>query len=172
MCSSDLPLLDGRERIGTVLRTRDGVSPLFISTGHRVGLSTAVKFVLACGDGYRLPKPQREADRWSLFLRGGAALIHAKASFVVDEQAQAPGLAAGARVAANGSRSKVDLGYFLGARLRRSFNPQWALVGGADFLGGYKLKVADGDRYALLDLSRVWFLSIGLEYAWDRRDLP
>ncbi len=99
-------------------------------------------------------------------------MIHAKASFAVDEQAQAPGLAAGGRVAANGSRSKVDLGYFLGARVRRSLNPQWALTAGADFLGGYKLKAAGGDRYALLDLSRVWFLSIGLEYAWDRRDLP
>lgn len=115
--------------------------------------------------------PQREADRWSLFLRGGAALIHAKASFAVDEQAQAPGLAAGARVTANGSRSRVDLGYFLGARLRRVFDPQWSIVAGADFVSGYKLKASQGDRYALLDLSRVWFLSIGIEYAWDLRDL-
>ena len=121
---------------------------------------------------YLARPPRREADRWSLFLRGGAALIHAKASFAVDEQAQVSGSAAGGRFAGAGSRRKVDLGYFLGARIRRSFNDQWALAAGADFLGGYKLKVADGDRYALLDLSRVWFLSIGLEYSWDRRDLP
>ena len=116
--------------------------------------------------------PQREADRWSLFLRGGVALIHAKASFSVDEQAQVPGLVAGERIGAYGSRSRRDFGYFLGARLRRSFSPQWALTAGADFLSGYKLKAAGGNRYALLDLSRVWFVSIGLEYAWDRRDLP
>lgn len=39
-----------------------------------------------------------------------------------------------------------------------------------DFLGGYKLKAAQGDRYAVLDLSRVWMLSIGLEYAWGDRE--
>ena len=116
--------------------------------------------------------PDREAHRWSVFLRGGAALIHASASFAVDEQAAAPGLQPGVRVAAAGSRRKVDLGYFLGAQVRRSFSPQWALLAGADFLGGYKLKAAQGDRYALLDLSRVWMLSIGLEYAWDVRNLP
>ena len=33
---STSPLMDGRERIGTVLRTRDGVSPLFVSIGHRI----------------------------------------------------------------------------------------------------------------------------------------
>lgn len=117
-------------------------------------------------------EPQREGDRWSVFLRGGLAIIQAKASFSVDEQAQAPGLPAGARVTAAGSRSRSDLGYFLGARARRSFSPQWAFLAGADFLSGYKLKAAQGDRYALLDLSRVWMLSIGLEYAWDVRKLP
>ncbi|HWP86075.1 MAG TPA: deoxyribonuclease V [Terriglobia bacterium] len=57
-------LRDGRERIGTVLRTRDGVRPVFVSCGHRVSLSTAVRLVMQCCDGYRIPKPQREADRW------------------------------------------------------------------------------------------------------------
>jgi hypothetical protein len=117
-------------------------------------------------------EPQREGDRWSVFLRGGLAIIRAKASFSVDEQAQAPGLQPGARITAAGSRSRSDLGYFLGARARRSFSPQWAFLAGADFLSGYKLKTSQGDRYALLDLSRVWMLSIGLEYAWDVRKLP
>jgi deoxyribonuclease V len=58
------PLLDGTERIGTVLRTRDGVKPVFVSRGHRVSLAASVRFVLQCCDGYRIPKPQREADRW------------------------------------------------------------------------------------------------------------
>jgi hypothetical protein len=120
----------------------------------------------------RTIEPRREGDRWSVFLRGGLALIRAKAAFSVDEQAQAPGLPPGPRVAAAGSRSRSDLGYFLGARARRSFSPQWALLAGADFLGGYQLRASQGDRYALLDLSRVWMLSLGLEYAWDARKLP
>jgi deoxyribonuclease V len=58
------PLFDGKDRIGTVLRTRDGVKPVFVSCGHRVSLAASVRFVLRCCDGYRIPKPQREADRW------------------------------------------------------------------------------------------------------------
>ena len=57
-------LRDRRERIGTVLRTRDEVRPVFVSCGHRVSLATAVRLVMQCCDGYRIPKPQREADHW------------------------------------------------------------------------------------------------------------
>ena len=61
---STSPLSEGRERIGTVLRTRDGVRPVFVSCGHRVSLATAVRLILQCCDGYRIPKPQRQADLW------------------------------------------------------------------------------------------------------------
>jgi len=57
------PLLDGEERIGTVLRTRDAVSPLFVSPGHLCDHDDSVDWVLACGAGYRLPEPTRLADR-------------------------------------------------------------------------------------------------------------
>ncbi|AKJ63431.1 deoxyribonuclease V [Kiritimatiella glycovorans] len=57
------PLYDGRERIGTVLRTRTGVKPLFISAGHRIDLETAVDFVLRCTPRYRLPETTRAAHR-------------------------------------------------------------------------------------------------------------
>jgi len=57
------PLLDGGERVGTVLRTRDGVKPLFVSVGHAIDLPTAEELVLRCGAGYRLPEPTRLADR-------------------------------------------------------------------------------------------------------------
>lgn len=60
-------LLDGEERIGTVLRTRTGVRPLYISPGHRVGCEDACHWVLACTGRYRLPEPIRMADR----LAGG-----------------------------------------------------------------------------------------------------
>lgn len=56
-------LVDGGELIGKVLRTRDGVRPLFVSIGHRVTLDDAVRLTLACGRGYRLPEPTRQADR-------------------------------------------------------------------------------------------------------------
>jgi deoxyribonuclease V len=57
------PLLDGGEIIGTVLRTRAGVRPLFISPGHRVGVETATDWVMRCVSRYRLPEPVRLADR-------------------------------------------------------------------------------------------------------------
>lgn len=60
---SRTPLVDGRQRIGTVLRTRSGVRPLFISVGHRVSLPAAERVVLACCTEYRLPEPTRLADR-------------------------------------------------------------------------------------------------------------
>jgi deoxyribonuclease V len=61
---------DRTEVIGRVLRTRSGVKPVFVSCGHRVSLPTAVRLVLACTDGCRIPKPQREADHWVKQLRG------------------------------------------------------------------------------------------------------
>lgn len=51
------------ERIGAVLRTRVGVSPLYISPGHRITLETAIDYVLACTTRYRLPETTRAADR-------------------------------------------------------------------------------------------------------------
>lgn len=58
------PLLDGGETVGAVLRTRDGVKPIYVSVGHRVDLRTAIRWTLACHDGTRIPKPTREADRF------------------------------------------------------------------------------------------------------------
>jgi deoxyribonuclease V len=62
-------LRDSGETIGAVLRTRDGVKPVFVSAGHRVSLDTAVRLTLACTDGYRIPKPTRIADRFVGELR-------------------------------------------------------------------------------------------------------
>lgn len=57
------PLLHKGEVIGMVLRTRERVRPVIISSGHRVALSAAVAMVEACTRGYRLPEPTRLADR-------------------------------------------------------------------------------------------------------------
>lgn len=47
--------------VGSVLRTRNRVKPLFISQGHRISLATARAVVLASCRGYRLPEPTRRA---------------------------------------------------------------------------------------------------------------
>jgi deoxyribonuclease V len=56
-------LHDGDETIGAVVRTRTGVKPVFVSTGHRISLDAAIDVVLVCGRGYRLPEPTRWADK-------------------------------------------------------------------------------------------------------------
>jgi len=62
---STADLIDKGEVIGLVLRTRDGVSPLYVSIGHRIGLHEAADWVLRLCRGYRLPEPIRLADRLS-----------------------------------------------------------------------------------------------------------
>lgn len=57
------------EVVGSVVRTRTGVQPVYISVGHRLDLNSAVRWVLACTRGYRLPEPTREAHKWSNTVR-------------------------------------------------------------------------------------------------------
>ncbi|MET8257201.1 deoxyribonuclease V [Micromonospora sp. NPDC005205] len=56
-------LRDGGEVVGRVLRTRDGVKPVFVSVGHRMSLENAAAQVLALTPRYRLPETTRTADR-------------------------------------------------------------------------------------------------------------
>ncbi len=56
-------LHDGEDVIGAVLRTRDKVSPVYVSVGHRTDLETAIQYVLGCCKGYRLPETTRYAHR-------------------------------------------------------------------------------------------------------------
>jgi deoxyribonuclease V len=58
-----VPLRDGEEIIGAVLRTRTRVAPLYVSIGHRVSLETAIAIVLRCCPRYRLPETTRLAHR-------------------------------------------------------------------------------------------------------------
>ena len=60
-----VPLKSRGEVIGAVLRTRARVNPMIISPGHRISLETSIRYVLACGKGYRLPEPTRQADKLS-----------------------------------------------------------------------------------------------------------
>jgi len=52
---------DGGEIIGVALRTKPGVKPVYVSTGHKIDLQTAIHWVMKCCRGYRLPEPTRLA---------------------------------------------------------------------------------------------------------------
>lgn len=54
--------LEGRV-IGSVVRTRDGVKPMFISAGHRVTLEQAIAWTVRCAIHSRLPEPTRRAHQ-------------------------------------------------------------------------------------------------------------
>lgn len=60
---SRAPLLDRGEQAGTVLRTRTGVKPVFVSPGHAITHPEAVDIVLSAAGRYRLPEPTRLAHQ-------------------------------------------------------------------------------------------------------------
>jgi deoxyribonuclease V len=55
------PLVDREEVIGSVVRTKANVKPVYVSAGHRIDLPSAVRVVLASCHGYRIPEPTRLA---------------------------------------------------------------------------------------------------------------
>jgi deoxyribonuclease V len=60
---STSPLMDKDEIIGSVVRTRSDVKPVFVSVGHKCRLCDAVRIVLDCCTKYRLPEPSRLAHQ-------------------------------------------------------------------------------------------------------------
>jgi deoxyribonuclease V len=56
-------LTDKGEVIGSALRTKAGVKPVYVSIGHMIDLPSAMRWVLACCRGYRLPEPTRLAHQ-------------------------------------------------------------------------------------------------------------
>jgi deoxyribonuclease V len=62
---SSEPLVDAGEEVGAVLRTQDGVKPVYVSAGHRIDLAHACRLTLALTPRYRLPETTRRADRLS-----------------------------------------------------------------------------------------------------------
>jgi deoxyribonuclease V len=61
------------KKVGVVLRTKEGVKPLFVSPGHRIDLMTSIRLVLESCRGFRIPEPLRRAHQTSLLLRGQAS---------------------------------------------------------------------------------------------------
>jgi deoxyribonuclease V len=69
--TADLVVGDG-EVVGAAVRTRAGVSPVYVSPGHMMDTSTAVRVVLALCPRYREPETTRRAHK--LVLAGFRAL--------------------------------------------------------------------------------------------------
>lgn len=57
------PLIDNVEVIGNVLRTQNGINPIYVSIGHRISLATSREWVLKLSPIYRLPETTRIADQ-------------------------------------------------------------------------------------------------------------
>ena len=59
------------ETIGAAYRARDSVRPIYVSIGHRVSLPRAIELVRSVSDGFRIPKPTREADHFVAAVKRG-----------------------------------------------------------------------------------------------------
>jgi deoxyribonuclease V len=53
------------KKAGAVLRTREGVKPVFVSPGHRIDLLTSIRLILESCRGFRFPEPLRKAHQVS-----------------------------------------------------------------------------------------------------------
>jgi deoxyribonuclease V len=56
-------LVDTVEVIGSVVRTKSGTRPIYVSIGHKVSLEQAIEWTLKCCRGFRLPEPTRLAHQ-------------------------------------------------------------------------------------------------------------
>ncbi len=56
-------------RVGAVLRTKERIKPLFVSSGHRIDLPMSIQLILESCKGFRSPEPLRKAHQASLLLR-------------------------------------------------------------------------------------------------------
>jgi len=59
--------------VGSLLRTRDNVKPLYVSVGNLITLEECVDSVLRLADRYRLPEPARLAHNYVTLVARGAA---------------------------------------------------------------------------------------------------
>lgn len=64
-------LYNKTEVIGTVLRTRNKVKPVFVSPGNLISMEEAKELVMQCAKGYRLPEPTRLAHKAVNLFRTG-----------------------------------------------------------------------------------------------------
>jgi deoxyribonuclease V len=67
------PLMHQGKQVGLILRTRQGVKPLYLSPGHLITLAESRELTLGCVTKYRIPQPLRRADQLTRRLRHAAA---------------------------------------------------------------------------------------------------
>ncbi len=60
-----VPLVDRGEQVGSLVRTRSGINPVYVSIGHRIMLEEAVDITLRCSPRYKIPEPTRAAHTLS-----------------------------------------------------------------------------------------------------------
>jgi len=56
-------------KVGAVLRTRNGVKPVYVSPGHLIDIESAVTLVLSTTNRYRIPEPIRLAHQMTTAMR-------------------------------------------------------------------------------------------------------
>jgi deoxyribonuclease V len=56
-------------KVGAVLRTRNGVNPVYVSPGHLIDIESAVRLVLSTTTRYRIPEPIRLAHQMTTAMR-------------------------------------------------------------------------------------------------------
>jgi deoxyribonuclease V len=59
--------------IGAVVRSKPKTTPIFVSIGHRIDLATAIRLLLDCTRGVRIPEPTRLAHNLVTRLSRGEA---------------------------------------------------------------------------------------------------
>lgn len=68
---NDSPIMSQGEHIGFVLRTKDGVKPVYISPGHKVSVNDSLELMRPCILKHRIPEPTRLAhEKVNLFRVG------------------------------------------------------------------------------------------------------
>ena len=58
---SHVPLVHNGDVVGSAVRTRGSVNPIYVSVGHKLSLERAIELTLGCSRGYRMPEPTRLA---------------------------------------------------------------------------------------------------------------
>jgi|SRR5699024_596917 len=70
---NSVPLMDGDEQVGTVLRSRTNVNPIYISPGQKISFDDTYDVAMQVLTRYKLPRTTRLAHEWANRLRRGEA---------------------------------------------------------------------------------------------------
>jgi deoxyribonuclease V len=69
---SSSPIINsGNEHLGFALRTKDNVSPVYVSPGHKMSVADSLTIMRNCVRQHRIPEPTRQAHDYVNLLRIG-----------------------------------------------------------------------------------------------------